>query len=72
MGQQLRQFNFSYNGSGKNAVLIAVTICLGGRASSTKRGQSLKSFIKWSSACRNIRQELEADNFRQKMLRGVK
>jgi len=34
------------NGSGKSAILTAITLCLGGRASSTNRGQSLKSFIK--------------------------
>lgn len=34
------------NGSGKSAILTALTICLGGKASSTNRGQSLKSFIR--------------------------
>jgi structural maintenance of chromosomes protein 6 len=34
------------NGSGKSAILTAITICLGGKASSTNRGQSLKSFVK--------------------------
>lgn len=34
------------NGSGKSAILTAITLCLGGKASSTNRGQSLKSFIK--------------------------
>ena len=34
------------NGSGKSAVLTALTLCLGGKASSTNRGQSLKNFIK--------------------------
>ena len=34
------------NGSGKSAVLTAITICLGGKATATNRGQSLKSFIK--------------------------
>lgn len=34
------------NGSGKSAVLTAITLCLGGKASSTNRGGSLKSFIK--------------------------
>jgi structural maintenance of chromosomes protein 6 len=34
------------NGSGKSAILTAITLCLGGKASSTNRGQSLKTFIK--------------------------
>ena len=34
------------NGSGKSAILTALTLCLGGKASSTNRGASLKSFIK--------------------------
>ena len=34
------------NGSGKSAILTALTLCLGGKTSATNRGQSLKSFIK--------------------------
>ena len=34
------------NGSGKSAVLTAIILCLGGKASATNRGSSLKSFIK--------------------------
>lgn len=34
------------NGSGKSAVLTAITICLGGKATATNRGGSLKAFIK--------------------------
>ncbi|XP_063980640.1 structural maintenance of chromosomes protein 6 [Diachasmimorpha longicaudata] len=34
------------NGSGKSAILSAITVGLGGRASTTQRGDSFKSFIK--------------------------
>lgn len=34
------------NGSGKSTILTAITLCLGGKASTTNRGGSLKSFIK--------------------------
>jgi chromosome segregation ATPase len=42
----LINFIVGENGSGKSAVLTAITLCLGGKASSTNRGGSLKSFIK--------------------------
>ncbi|KAK3906263.1 hypothetical protein C8A05DRAFT_29899 [Staphylotrichum tortipilum] len=42
----LLNFIVGENGSGKSAILTAVTLCLGGKASSTNRGGSLKSFIK--------------------------
>ena len=42
----LINFIIGHNGSGKSAVLTALTICLGGKASATNRGGSLKSFIK--------------------------
>lgn len=42
----LINFIIGHNGSGKSAILTAIAICLGGKASSTNRGQSLKSFIK--------------------------
>ena len=42
----LINFIIGHNGSGKSAVLTALTICLGGKASATNRGQNLKSFIK--------------------------
>jgi chromosome segregation ATPase len=42
----LINFIIGHNGSGKSAVLTALTICLGGKASATNRGQNLQSFIK--------------------------
>jgi chromosome segregation ATPase len=42
----LINFIVGKNGSGKSAILTAITLCLGGKASATNRGQSLKSFIK--------------------------
>ncbi|KAJ4348513.1 Structural maintenance of chromosomes protein 6 [Didymosphaeria variabile] len=49
----LINFIIGHNGSGKSAVLTALTLCLGGKATATNRGQSLKSFIKagkdWST-----------------------
>lgn len=42
----LINFIVGHNGSGKSAVLTAITLCLGGKAVDTKRGQSLKSFVK--------------------------
>ena len=42
----LINFIIGHNGSGKSAVLTALTLCLGGRATATNRGQNLKSFIK--------------------------
>ncbi|EPQ51080.1 P-loop containing nucleoside triphosphate hydrolase protein [Gloeophyllum trabeum ATCC 11539] len=42
------QVNFiiGHNGSGKSAVLSAITVALGGKATSTGRGSGLKSFIR--------------------------
>lgn len=42
----LINFIVGMNGSGKSAALTAITLCLGGKASSTNRGASLKSLIK--------------------------
>ncbi|KAL1619236.1 Structural maintenance of chromosomes protein 6 [Diplodia seriata] len=42
----LINFVIGHNGSGKSAVMTALTLCLGAKATSTNRGQSLKSFIK--------------------------
>jgi len=42
----LLNFIVGENGSGKSAILTAITLCLGGKASSTNRGGSLKAFVK--------------------------
>ncbi|KAK7745951.1 Structural maintenance of chromosomes protein 6 [Cytospora paraplurivora] len=42
----LLNFIVGENGSGKSAVLTAITLCLGGKASSTNRGGALKNFVK--------------------------
>ncbi|KAI1105394.1 P-loop containing nucleoside triphosphate hydrolase protein [Jackrogersella minutella] len=42
----LLNFIVGENGSGKSAILTAVTLCLGGKASATNRGGSLRSFVK--------------------------
>jgi structural maintenance of chromosomes protein 6 len=42
----LINFIVGENGSGKSAVLTAITLCLGAKASSTNRGGSLKDLIK--------------------------
>lgn len=39
-------FIIGHNGSGKSAVLTALTLCLGGKVLATNRGTSLRSFIK--------------------------
>ncbi|OBZ68728.1 Structural maintenance of chromosomes protein 6 [Grifola frondosa] len=45
MGPQIN-FIIGHNGSGKSAVLSALTVALGGKATSTGRGTGLKSFIR--------------------------
>lgn len=50
----LINFIVGKNGSGKSAVLTALTLCLGGRAAATNRGQSLKNFIKEGKEYVNI------------------
>ncbi|KAJ5772050.1 hypothetical protein N7520_002579 [Penicillium odoratum] len=50
----LINFIVGKNGSGKSAILTALTLCLGGKASATNRGQSLKTFIKAGKDNANI------------------
>ncbi|KNE91502.1 hypothetical protein PSTG_15098 [Puccinia striiformis f. sp. tritici PST-78] len=45
LGPQIN-FLIGHNGSGKSAVLTAISIVLGAKASSTNRGNSLKTFIR--------------------------
>lgn len=47
-------FIIGHNGSGKSAILIALTIALGGKASSTSRGSSLKDFIREGASAAEI------------------
>ncbi|KAF8423781.1 P-loop containing nucleoside triphosphate hydrolase protein [Tirmania nivea] len=42
----LINFVIGHNGSGKSAILTGLTLCLGGKPTSTNRGSSLKTFIK--------------------------
>jgi len=42
----LINFIIGHNGSGKSAILTGITLCLGGKATATNRGQSLKGFVK--------------------------
>ncbi|KAJ3416307.1 Structural maintenance of chromosomes protein 6 [Chytridiales sp. JEL 0842] len=39
-------FVIGHNGSGKSAILTALTVCLGGKATFTNRGSSIKSLLK--------------------------
>ncbi|KIY45213.1 P-loop containing nucleoside triphosphate hydrolase protein [Fistulina hepatica ATCC 64428] len=45
LGPQIN-FIIGHNGSGKSAVLSALTVALGGKATSTGRGTGLKSFVR--------------------------
>ncbi|KAE9977573.1 hypothetical protein BLS_001282 [Venturia inaequalis] len=45
----LINFIIGHNGSGKSAILAALTVCLGAKASANNRGKSLKEYIKHGS-----------------------
>lgn len=47
-------FVIGHNGSGKSAILTAITLCLGANASATNRGKSVSSFIKEGTNAANI------------------
>ena len=48
-------FIIGHNGSGKSAILTAITIALGGKATTTSRGSSLKDFIREGSSAAEVR-----------------
>ncbi|KAI8088130.1 RecF/RecN/SMC [Thamnidium elegans] len=47
-------FVIGHNGSGKSAILTAITLALGANASSTNRGRNLGAFIKEGTSASNI------------------
>ncbi|CCU99378.1 unnamed protein product [Malassezia sympodialis ATCC 42132] len=60
-------FIIGHNGSGKSAILTAITIALGGKANTTSRGSSLKDFIREGASAGEVRVLLRnhgADAFR--------
>ncbi|KIW02792.1 uncharacterized protein PV09_05853 [Verruconis gallopava] len=68
----LINFIIGHNGSGKSAVLTALQLCLGGKATSTNRGQSLKHFIKAGSdqATLQVKIKNQGDNAYQPEVYG--
>ncbi|KAI0357379.1 P-loop containing nucleoside triphosphate hydrolase protein [Trametes cingulata] len=53
LGPQIN-FIIGHNGSGKSAVLSALTVALGGKANTTGRGSGLKSFIREGQAVAEV------------------
>lgn len=47
-------FIVGHNGSGKSAILTALSVCLGGKATNTDRGKSLKELIRRGESRANI------------------
>ena len=48
-------FIIGHNGSGKSAILTAITIALGGKASTTSRGSSIKDFVREGASAAEVR-----------------
>ncbi|KAK9479265.1 hypothetical protein V1514DRAFT_328904 [Lipomyces japonicus] len=59
-------FIIGHNGSGKSAILTALTVCLGGKASVTNRANSLKSLVKEGAKTASVTVTLknEGDGFK--------
>ncbi|PIL22905.1 hypothetical protein GSI_15601 [Ganoderma sinense ZZ0214-1] len=58
LGPQIN-FIIGHNGSGKSAVLSALTVALGGKATSTGRGSGLKSFIREGQSVSEVSVQLK-------------
>lgn len=60
-------FIIGHNGSGKSAILTAITLALGGKAHTTSRGNNLRDFIREGASAGEVRVHLRncgADAFR--------
>ncbi|KAG0215890.1 Structural maintenance of chromosomes protein 6 [Mortierella sp. NVP41] len=51
-------FIIGHNGSGKSAILTAIMVCLGGKASTTNRGSSLKALIREGASQTDVKLQL--------------
>lgn len=51
-------FIIGHNGSGKSAILTAITIALGGKANTTSRGSSLRDFVREGATAAEVRVQL--------------
>lgn len=51
-------FIIGHNGSGKSAILTAITVALGGKANTTSRGSNLKDFIREGAHAAEVRVQL--------------
>ena len=68
----LINFIYGNNGSGKSAILTAITVALGGRANVTQRGTSFESLIREGATCAKVKIKLnnQGDNPYQPELYG--